>query len=159
MAPVPEKPVVVVMVGLIGSGKSTFAREGVAGGLRFAGFVHVELDVLRLAVLGQAYHAPSEPLIWWMAEVMVRTLCLSPVKGVVVDDCHPTKASRARWFSTSWATEIVYLDRPLPDCWVSRHLNGVAEAMQDIFEPPSPLEWPRGARVHIHKGRAFDGER
>lgn len=138
---------VTVMVGLVGSGKSSYVRRALPRR------VHVELDAVRRCLFGQAYYARGEPLLWHFAEVMVRSLYVAGHLEIVVDDCHATRASRARWFSSKWRTAMVFMDVPDEQCVVPRGLGVAAHEISRVFEPPSPSEWRMGTEPQIMIGR------
>jgi predicted kinase len=78
-----------VLVGLPYSGKSTFALT--------LGVPIVCPDSIRMALHGERFLAPAEPLVWFVTRAMVNALFLSGHKTVVLDACNATKARRDEW--------------------------------------------------------------
>ena len=76
-------------IGLPRSGKSTWARE--------QGCPIVNPDSIRLALHGQRFVLESEPMVWAIAEYMVRALFLAGHEKVVLDACNTTEKRRDVW--------------------------------------------------------------
>ena len=86
-------PTLFVLVGLPGSGKSTYARRQLACCAR------VSLDDIRLMLSGQAYYAPFEPLVSEIGMLaLAATVRRAAVEGfdVVFDATNVTRALRDR---------------------------------------------------------------
>lgn len=84
-------PELAITVGLPSSGKTTAARE-----MQSQGWARVCPDDIRLALHGQQFHGPAEPLVWANAELMVRSL-LQGGHRVIVDATNTTKKRREPW--------------------------------------------------------------
>jgi len=82
--------VLIVMVGLPRSGKSTRAREL---SLELAAPI-VNPDSIRLVLHGHSFYAPAEPMVWGIAKTMVKVLFMAGHQYVIFDACNRTKAYR-----------------------------------------------------------------
>lgn len=110
--------VIHVMVGLPGSGKSTFARD-----LRKAAgnIVRVNRDELRAMLHGSRWSPANEKVTSRVEKEIVRA-ALEKDRSVVVDDCHVLGSGPAKW--KTWAeewnakVEIHEMDISLNDCIV-----------------------------------------
>lgn len=97
-----SKPVLICMVGLPRSGKSTIVKE-------LAQKLHapiVRRDDIRLATHGQRYQILAEPMIKAISLIMIRSLFLSGHEYVISDETHYSKAAREFNSDPSW--ENVY---------------------------------------------------
>lgn len=88
----------IVLVGLPRSGKSTWAKA--------SGFPMVNPDSIRLAMHGQAFYPPAEPLVWGIAHMMVDSLFMAGHETVVIDATNTTKKRRDEWVLPGVATEL-----------------------------------------------------
>lgn len=84
-------PELAITVGIPSSGKTTAARE-----MQERGWVRICPDDIRLALHGQAFHGPAEPVVWATAELTVRSLLQSGHR-VIVDATNTTKKRREPW--------------------------------------------------------------
>lgn len=104
----------VMMKGLPGSGKSTYARK-----LVDKGYVRVNKDDLRMMLNNGSFSKANEKLVQKIEDEAVRA-ALSSGRSVVVDNTHfnPKHAQRLLETATGHnATfEEVFLDTPLEDC-------------------------------------------
>lgn len=82
-------PILICMVGLPRSGKSTWAKE--------QGYPVVCPDEIRLALHGHRFISLAEPFVWAIAEVMVRALFGAGHERVILDATNTTRAARNRW--------------------------------------------------------------
>jgi predicted kinase len=98
-------------VGLPQSGKSTWARQ--------QGVPIVNPDSIRLAIHGQPFFAPAEPLVWATAKIMVRSLFTAGHNNVILDATSVTKSRRDQWNSTEWACRYVVFNTD-PDVCIKR---------------------------------------
>lgn len=131
-----------IMVGLPRSGKSTYAKA-----LQEAGWTRITPDEFRLALHGQPYYPPAEPLVWAAVELAVRAL-LRGGHAVVVDATNTTRRRRAGWLKIAedlgLALEAFVLDTTLDTCHErnlqSRRvippevLDRMAEAFEEVIE-------------------------
>lgn len=122
-----------MMVGLPRSGKSTIAKT--------LGFPIVEPDAIRQALHGTHWREQSEPMVWGIADTMVRALFLAGHNDVVLDAVNHTRGRRAIWESTDWIVKYHLIDTPAETC-VSRakqtgqeYLIPVIYRMAAQFEP------------------------
>lgn len=95
-------------VGLPRSGKSTWARQ--------QGVPIVNPDSIRLALHGQAFHESAEPMVWAIADMMVKSLFLAGHFQVILDATNVTKARRDKWKSNNWKCRYVVFDTPREKC-------------------------------------------
>lgn len=88
-------PLLYVMVGLPYSGKTTealrYVNETTSGG------AIVSPDAIRLALTGQRFYPPAEPMVWATAQLMVRALFNAGQNRVIVDATHTTNKARQMW--------------------------------------------------------------
>lgn len=122
-----------MMVGLPRSGKSTIAKT--------LGFPIVEPDAIRQALHGTHWREQSEPMVWGIADTMVRALFLAGHNDVVLDAVNHTRGRRRIWSSPDWVVEYHLIDTPAETC-VSRakqtgqeYLIPVIHRMAAQFEP------------------------
>ncbi len=79
----------ILMVGLPYSGKTTWAL--------LSGHPIVSPDAIRLAIHGERYLGPAEPMVWTIAAYMVKALFEAGHDTVVVDAVNNTKERRQAW--------------------------------------------------------------
>jgi len=110
MSEQPKKKKVILMVGLPRSGKSTWARR--------VGIPIVNPDSIRMALHGQAYITEAEPMVWSIAQYMVRALLLAGHEAVVVDATNTSVNRRKLWISPNdeWDLYYKHIDTPLDVC-------------------------------------------
>lgn len=146
-------PALVLTVGLPRSGKSTWARA--------QGHPVVNPDALRLALHGQRFYAPAEPLVWAAARLMVRALFLAGHKTVILDATNTTRQRRDEWLSDEWATYYKPVPTPADACRARAEAAGDAEIIPVIdrmaaaYEPLGPDDrlWPE-AQIPRYPGGA-----
>ncbi len=130
---VDEEKVLVMMMGLPQSGKSTKARE--------LGAPIVCPDSIRLALHGKPFIGQAEPFVWAIAKVMVRALFLSGHDHVILDATNGTKARRDEWKSRDWKREFLVVGTPATTCEARAIAAGrldlipVIERMAGAWEP------------------------
>ncbi len=95
-------------VGLPRSGKSTWAQA--------QPYPIVNPDSIRLALHGQRYYAPAEPLVWYTAKIMVMSLFTAGHDRVIVDATNTTRKRRDEWSSPLWGTVFKLMDTPDEVC-------------------------------------------
>lgn len=104
----------IVMMGLPGSGKSTYAQH-----LQERGWTRLCPDDIRMCLHNESFHAPAEPFVWATAELAARSLLLSGHR-VVIDACNVSAKRRAQWLSVAGAfgleAEMVVMDTPRDRC-------------------------------------------
>lgn len=80
---------IIMTVGLPRSGKSTWARS--------MGLPIVNPDSVRLAVHGQRYYAPAEPLVWATVGIMIEALRLAGCETIILDATNTVSKRRNEW--------------------------------------------------------------
>ncbi len=105
-----EEKTLVQMVGISGSGKSTFARKlsDIVKG------IVVCPDNIRLALHGLDYCPTAEPMIWAIADNMVKTFFID--HDVIVLDATGVRTTYRDVWAKPWKRVIVYMDTPLNIC-------------------------------------------
>lgn len=132
------KPVLVLMVGLPRSGKSTEARKISATN----GWPIVNPDSIRLAMHGRQFVPEAEPFVWAVAKTMVRSLFLAGHDRVILDATNTTRRRREEWRSDHWRRVFVIWGPPAAkdDCLAKAmaandtKIIDVIERMADAFE-------------------------
>jgi predicted kinase len=127
--------------GLPRSGKSTWAQK--------QAWPVVCPDSIRLALHGQRFYAPAEPVVWAAAKLMVRSLFLAGHKHVVLDATAGTRARRDEWKSKDYALYFKAVDVSKEECVArARAINDeeivpVIERMAASWEPlgEDELRW------------------
>jgi predicted kinase len=127
-----------------------YPRAGKSGKAQELGYPIVNPDSIRLALQGQAFHAPAEPMVWAIAHTMVRSLFLAGHKVVVLDACNNTRKSRDAWKSEEWQTAFYHIPT-LPRTCMERAEKGsrfdlidVINRMARNYEPleEDEIRWP-----------------
>jgi predicted kinase len=134
------------MMGLSRSGKSTIAKQL----SQKKGWPIVNRDSIRLALHGQRYYAPAEPMVKATAHIMVQSLFNAGHNHVIVDETSIRVETRKYWGSnalTPWATKVLYVDTSAEVCLErARAMNDeqiipVIEKMAADIEPLTDDEW------------------
>lgn len=104
---------VVLMMGLPYSGKTTLARE--------LSFVHgwpiVSPDAIRVALHGRRFLPAAESMVHTIAETMVRSLLLAGHVGVIVDATHIRREHRDLWRKRGdWYVYVEPMETPVDLC-------------------------------------------
>lgn len=127
-----------VMVGLPRSGKSTVCK--------LLGFPIVSKDAIRLTVHGTPFKEDMESYVHGVCDLMVNSLFNAGHKGVIVDECHVTIASRSRWENLGYAVRIVYIPTGRKECIDRARASGqeylvpIIKRMDHNFHRPSEHE-------------------
>jgi len=129
------KPTLMLMAGLPYSGKSTLAREMDAP--------IVNPDAIRVALHGQRYAQTAEPMVWAIAQYMVRSLFLAGHDHVIVDACNATRRRMSEWLSSDWKLEAVLLPEP-PEVCRSRAIAAGDDAILPVIDRMAQA-WDHGA--------------
>jgi predicted kinase len=131
----------VLTCGLPRSGKSTWSRS--------CGYPVVCPDQIRLAALGQAFFGAAEPLVWFVVDVMIKSLFGSGHPTVVLDATNTTRQRRDKWRSSQWRTYVKTFPVPKEECLrrarvTDPTLAAVINRMAADYDPPGLDEelWP-----------------
>lgn len=89
MAKKKPKKKLILTVGLPKAGKSTWAMK--------QGWPVVNPDSIRLAIHGQKFFGPAEPLIWAVAYTMADALFKAGHDTVIIDATHVSNRRRVPW--------------------------------------------------------------
>ena len=132
----------ILTVGLPRSGKSTWAQS--------TGFPVVNTDSIRLAMHGQAFYAPAEPMVWAFAHMMVDALARAGHATVVLDATNITIKRRAEWTDRWPDSTFQVFDTPPAICMARANEIGradlipVIERMARNWDLPKSDAWDMG---------------
>jgi predicted kinase len=116
----------IVTVGLPRSGKTTWART--------SGWPIVNPDSIRLAIHGQRFYGPAEPLVWATAYLMVEALRLAGHRRIVVDATNVSAKRRTEWESRyPGAVEWKVIETSPEECIARARAEG-DEAIVPVIE-------------------------
>ncbi len=130
--------ILIVMVGLPRSGKSTWAK--------MQGAPIVCPDAIRLALHGERYIQLAEPFIWALAPMMVRALFLAGHTKVIVDGCHVSRKRRDAWLAPEWQTWFKVMRTDVQTCLYraeqeqDKEIMPIIDKMNEEIEPIQPDE-------------------
>jgi predicted kinase len=145
-----SEPVLILLVGLPYSGKSTWA--GYYNRLRSAPIVSP--DAIRLALHGNRFEPEAERMVWTLAHYMVEALFEAGHGEVILDACNGTPERRAEWESERWKLRFVVIDTAAEECiaraeeWGDDEILPVIVRMAERWDPPAealrvePIEIP-----------------
>lgn len=127
--------VLVCMMGLPRSGKSTFATQ--------LGFPVVSPDALRLVLGGKrVLDEAGDRQVWKLLPVMVQTLFAAGNTVVVLDATNTTRWERDQWKSDEWETRFFHVKTSEKLCKeraVATNQLDVVEAISRMVENFEPL--------------------
>ena len=129
-----EGKTLILMVGLPYSGKTTRARQ--------LGYPIVCPDAIRLALHGERFLKPAEPMVWTLAHLQVRALFLAGHDRVILDAANTTRARRDEWRGHGWRTRCIFVDTSPTQCYTRAQLAGDAEINGVIARMAEKLELP-----------------
>ena len=132
--------VLLLTIGLPRSGKSTWARA--------TGYPVVNPDSIRLALHGQDFYAPAEPMVWAMARLMVSALFKAGHKVVVLDATNITEQRRREWHSKDWNYGYVCFRTEKEECIRRARSLEQFDLIEIIERMARDLEWPEGEPSH-----------
>lgn len=132
-----RKPVLIAMVGLPRSGKSTIVKQ-LSKEWRAP---IVKKDDIRLALHGQIYKSEAESMVRAISKIMIHSLFLSGHEVVIADETHYSRAARDFVQDGPWDTYF-YEVRTAPEICKQRaidtghtHLLPVIDDMVARWEP------------------------
>lgn len=137
----PDRPLLVALVGLPRSGKSTWAKA--------SGEPVVNPDSIRLALHGRRYVESAEPFVWATAKLMVHSLFLAGHPVVILDATNVTRKRRREWYNEiHWRTVYNVIPTSMDEC-IRRaqaandtEIVPVIKRMWEQFEPLDETETP-----------------
>lgn len=139
-----NKWILILTVGLPRSGKTTWARK--------QGFPIVNPDSIRLAMHGQRFQSLAEPLVWAIAQIMVRSLFLAGHDTVIVDATNTTKKRREIWMNADWATAFKVIPTCEAECVARAEAANDDEILPVIDRMAEQYESPVG------EGQILEGD-
>ena len=136
---IPNRPLLVVNVGLPRSGKTTWSK--------LTKWTVVSPDAMRLAFQGRPFIQETEPWIWSMIRIMVKSLFIAGNEQVVLDGTFITANHRRAFHSCDlWDTIFNVFKVPEAECHRRADVDGrpelheVITRMSQDWEPVSPSE-------------------
>lgn len=139
---VPEKPTLILLVGLPYSGKSRHARH-------LSETMEIPIvspDAIRLATHGFRFLAEQEDVVWLRVRALVGDFFDAGHRAVILDATNTTRERRDEWEDPRWTRSFVTFDTPIDVC-VDRAIAAndhqiipVIERMAAQFEPVTPEE-------------------
>jgi predicted kinase len=122
-------------VGLPRAGKSTWARA--------QGHPIVCPDAIRVALHGQRFYPPAEPMVWAIAHIMVRALFDTGHNFVVLDACNVSLKRRDEWRSSAWETKFKVIETQPATCIeraVAESDHQIIDSINRMADNYEPLE-------------------
>ncbi len=113
-----DKPLLICMMGLPRSGKTTIVKELME---KHQAPV-VRRDDIRLALHNQRYQSKAEPFVKAISDVMIRSLFLSGHDTVICDETNYSRAARDYHRSPDWKT-VFYEVPTSPEVCKSRAIQ------------------------------------
>lgn len=133
-----NKPILICMVGLPRSGKSTIVRKL----MDYHKAPVVRRDDIRLALHGMRYQSLAEPFVKAISDVMIRTLFLSGHPVVICDETNYSRAARDFHKSDKWDTVFYEVDTSPEVCIKRAHKTGQPDlepVIRDMYSRREPL--------------------
>ena len=135
--------ILIVMVGLPRSGKSTWARK--------QGYPIVNRDSVRLALHGGRFIQEAEDMVSSIVKIMVKSMFLAGHNIVILDECNVNERSRGLWNCNDnlWRVKYKYIDTTKEECLRRAALTNDTEIVPVInrmasyfnFEPIDGRMW------------------
>lgn len=107
-----RKPVLIAMVGLPRSGKSTIVKQ-LSKEWRAP---IVKKDDIRLALHGQIYKSEAEPMVRAISKIMIHSLFLSGHEVVIADETHYSRVARDFVKDGPWRTAFYLVPTSVEIC-------------------------------------------
>lgn len=133
------KPLLIAMVGLPRSGKSTISRELA----KKLGAPIVNRDAIRLALHGQRFEAKAEPMVKAISQYMIEALFLTGHEVVIVDETNYSKAARNAMRSSKWETRFYPVPTDPETCIQRAYATNQADlelVIRSMWARNEPLE-------------------
>jgi predicted kinase len=119
----------ILMVGLPGSGKSTWARKYSD---RYSTPI-VNRDSVRRALHGSWWAKEAEDMVAAIAKVMVKALFLAGHNEVILDEANHTRRARDEWRKLGYEVALVVIGTPPDEC--KRRARSRKDAWDGDFGP------------------------
>lgn len=135
-----ESKILIATVGLPRSGKSTWART--------QAYPIVCPDEIRTALHGHRFIAESEPFVWAICRVMIRSLFGAGHHFIILDACNSTRKRRDEWRTPEWSLCFKLFETDEQTCFDRAQKDGDSEicpiiaSMAAKFETLDPDEEP-----------------
>lgn len=142
------KPLLIAMMGLPRSGKSTI----VSYMMHYLGAPVVRRDAIRLALYGERYRKEGEPMVKAMSLYMIKALFLSGHNIVICDETNYSRAARDSVKSPEWDTVFYEVYTNAEECKRRAIATGQEDLVPVIDEMFARYE-PLGKDEHtVSKG-------
>ena len=135
-----NKPLLIAMMGLPRSGKSTISRDLALK----LGAPIVNRDAIRLALHGRRYEPEAEPMVKAISLYMIKALFEAGHKVVIYDETNYSRAARDAIKSPKWDTQFYEIKTMTLICKERAHDTGQSELVKVIDEMVARYE-PLGA--------------
>lgn len=113
---------IIILIGAARSGKSTYSNK-LLKQIDNRNKVVVNSDNIRLAIHGNRYISLTEPLVFAITEIMVRSLYIAKYT-IVLDETSTTTNSIRKWLSIDPDAEAVYIPATREECYERARLTG-----------------------------------
>lgn len=113
-----NKKILIVMCGFSSSDKTEKADGIVKRELKKSSKIIpiVSLSAIRKSYGLQSGNVSTEDFITTTAKYMISTLFSTGYDSIIIDGCNITVSDRARWVSSNWVREFIFVDTPLNIC-------------------------------------------
>ena len=128
----------IMMIGLPRSGKSTEA-------MRYSDNMNAPIvnpDSIRLAVHGQRFWRPGEPMVWTIAKIMIKSLFEAGHEAVILDSTNLSAKGRKEWESFADNTTYIYVNTDVETCKARARKHGQGDLLPVIDRFAGELELP-----------------
>lgn len=146
------KPVLICMLGLPRSGKSTISRRMA----RDLGAPIVNRDAIRLALHGKRYEVSAEPMVKAISLYMIKALFGAGHGTVIYDETNYSRAARDFVKSEDWTTAFYIVPTP-PDVCQERAIKTDQPDLVKVIEEMANRYEPLG-KDEIEYLNYFDGD-